>query len=62
MFSRSKKKVGKKIVAKKATISVLEPEQKKEEIPIDLSKAKITIIEPDDYGLKILVDEGEEDE
>ena len=63
MFSRSKKKPGKKVAVKSATISIIEPEQKKEETPaIDLSKAKITVLEPENSGLKILVDEREEDE
>lgn len=62
MFSRSSK-TRKKVVAKPATIKIIKPEQstvKKQ--PLDLSKAKVSIIKPES-GLKIMVEEDEgEDE
>lgn len=62
MFTRSSK-TKKKVVAKPATIRIIKPEQsavKKQ--PLDLSKAKISIIKPES-GLKIMVEETEgEDE
>ena len=65
MFSRSKKKSStpKKTVTKLATATIIKPEEKKATIitpAIDLSKAQITIIEPD-TGLRIQVEEEEED-
>lgn len=56
MFSRSKKR---KVVSKPATITIVKPEQSENKEPaLDLSKAKITIIKPEN-GFKVMVEEEE---
>lgn len=61
MFSRSSK-TKKRMVAKSATVKIIKPEQSEKKEALDLSKAKISIIEPES-GLKIMVEKNEgEDE
>ncbi len=60
MFSRSKK-TNKKMVVKPATVSIMGPEKSAK--PLDLSKAKITIIAPEGkFNIAVKDKEVEEEE
>ena len=61
MFSRSKKS-GKKLVVKPAAVRIMEPEKNSVK-PLDLSKAKITIVEPEGkFNIAVKDKEVEEEE
>jgi hypothetical protein len=64
MFSRSKKnsKSGKKLVVRPATVSIMGPEKSNLK-PLDLSKAKITIVAPESkFNIAVKEEKEEEDE
>ena len=62
MFSRSSRNRKKVAVVKNATVTVLKPEQKKEEPALDLRKMKKTVRKPkQEKKVKIIVKEKGED-